>query len=306
MRCHCDALVMIDRNSMKLVALLLLCHLSKATRYPCDQARPCGCGASPVEINTGTSEGASVVPFSWSMVVSVRYDFLKNGDSTMHVCGGTILDHSWILTAANCFDSIRLELPNWNITIAAGIHRRSQASGIIRKVDEVILHPNWTSEWRSYLHDIALLRLSVPLDFENHSTIARTCLPPRRATLEETLQYPSNNQSLVVVGWGRITADGNNSDALQQISVYSVNDDTTECVNGTEDPFSQFCAGSMNDPSGRKFAFPQYFFYQNLFLSIGTCYGMSNALILNLSLFFCDQVILVVQSFSGKKIIGSK
>ena len=241
-------------NPVRLLLLLCLCQFSQATRYPCDRTRSCGCGSSPEDIHASIVPGESAVPASWSMLVSIRYDLLKKGDSETHVCGGTILDHSWILTAANCFESIRDEIAQANITIAAGIGRRSQASQIIREVDEVILHPRWRSKGRNHLHDIALLRLSEPLDFQNHSLITRTCLPPRRATLEETLQYPSNNQSLVVVGWGRTDPHGNDSNTSQQISVYPIDLGTTECANETDNPYSQFCAGLRNGTSGRKFS----------------------------------------------------
>ncbi|CAF0854945.1 unnamed protein product [Adineta ricciae] len=213
------------------------------------QKHSCGCGHSNVEINTRIINGEEAVPFSWSMVVSIRYDLIHNGNSLMHVCGGTILTESFILTAANCLDELKGSVINANVTIAAGIHRRSQPRQIIRSVDQVIIHPNWTGSWNQYENDIALLHLSQPIDFSRNSLITRTCLPEQLSTDEELLQYPVPGLNLVVVGWGRRVFHGDDSDILQQLPVTTLNNNHTICKNMISDPLSQFCA-KLHDASG--------------------------------------------------------
>ena len=84
------------------------------------------------------------------MIVSIRYNLFRDGYFLRHACGGTILSESYILTAASCFDGVvGSDIEFENVTIAAGIHRRSQPIQIIRKVDKITAHPNWTSAWNS-------------------------------------------------------------------------------------------------------------------------------------------------------------
>jgi trypsin len=180
-----------------------------------------------------------------------HYDFLNDGDVTKHACGGTILSNSYILTAANCFDGIRdLENPPY-MTVAAGIYRRSQSQQIIRAIDRIIIHPNWTISGARSHHDIALLHLAEPLDFKLSSSITRTCLSSQLNTTKELIQYPAHDTTLFVVGWGRLTPDGYDSDILRQIAVYSIDHNDTVCTDLINDTESQFCAGIHNTNTGQ-------------------------------------------------------
>ena len=69
--------------------------------YKCDRrAVSCGCSLYPVAFTSSRIVGgAEAVPFSWSMIVSIRFGLLDG-----HSCAGTILDAAHILTAAHCVD----------------------------------------------------------------------------------------------------------------------------------------------------------------------------------------------------------
>ncbi|UJR25720.1 hypothetical protein I4U23_007071 [Adineta vaga] len=234
---------------------LLICNvLTEGSRFECKKEYSCGCGHTNVEVNARIISGEEAVPFSWSMIVSLRYDFIHNGNTMMHVCGGTILTESYILTAANCLDEIQGDIKLANLTIAAGIHRRSQPRQIIRDINQVIIHPNWTGSWNRYENDIVLLHLSEPLDFLQNSFITRTCLPTQLNTDEELIHNPPSGTNLVVAGWGRTVSHGDESDILRQLVVISLDNNHTKCRNIISNPNSQFCAGQRD-------------------LSIGPCYG---------------------------------
>jgi hypothetical protein len=230
-------------RSFSLLLLVSINVLIDAEHFKCNKKLSCGCGKSNVEINARIINGEEAVPYSWSMIISLRYDFLVNGNSFTHVCGGTILTDSYILTAANCFDRINGDVKLANITIAAGIHKRSQPRQIIRDVDEIIIHPNWTDQRNRYEHDIALLHLSEPLDFQMNPFLTRTCLPLQLNTSETLMKYPPVGTSLAVVGWGRSVFYGDDSDILRQTIVSLIEQTDAKCADIVTDPNSQFCAG---------------------------------------------------------------
>ncbi|XP_061296427.1 transmembrane protease serine 4 isoform X3 [Bos javanicus] len=88
---------------------------------------------------------------SWPWQVSIQYD-------KQHICGGSILDPHWILTAAHCFWK-HLDVPNWKVR--AGSDRLGSFPSLpVAKI--FILEPNATYPRE---HDIALVKLQLPLTF---------------------------------------------------------------------------------------------------------------------------------------------
>ncbi|CAF0857061.1 unnamed protein product [Adineta ricciae] len=230
--------------------LLNLNVVCRAASYACEKkAVSCGCGQAAVAINARIVNGEEAVPYSWPMMVSLRYKCKTNGDSTTHCCGGTILSESYILTAAHCVDTLPENVKDQNVTIAAGMHDQSKQNRIIRNVDKIIFHPLWKTFHTEYQYDIALLRLSKPLDLQTNSSLARTCLPPRFDTLEKMLDYSSNATGLVVIGWGKLGTDGNFPDLLQQVSVNSIPYLDRRCTKVMSYPSVQMCAGVDDDIS---------------------------------------------------------
>lgn len=236
---------------MRLVLfIVLIISISiNAKYYKCNKNLSCGCSYNDVEINTRIINGETAIPYSWSMIVSIRYDFFHDGIFLRHACGGTILTDSYILTAASCLEGFQGDIKSANMTISSGIHRRSQPIEIIRDVDDAIIHPNWTGSWVND-YDIALLHLSEPLNIEINPYITRTCLSSQLDNTNELLSYPLINKTLAVVGWGRTTSFGDDSDILRQMFVLTIDHNNTKCSSKIIDPIRQFCAGFYDSSSG--------------------------------------------------------
>lgn len=242
---------------MKISEEILLCiilnfgiYFSNAERFRCNRANLCGCGAAHVSTNTKIINGESTVPYSWSMVVSIRYDHLAVGRSDMHICGGTIVANSYVLTAASCFINITDDVYSKSITVAAGVQRRSQKIQTIRQVDEVIFHPDWLNSRSNLDHNIALLHLTEPLDFPTDRRISKTCLPTEINNITQVMSYPVEHQKLVIVGWGRTNLSDENSDSLKQSFVHSTTLNATECRNVSNDSQMQFCTDHSYQTTG--------------------------------------------------------
>lgn len=212
---------------LKLFLLLSVTILCDTIYYECD------------EIDEKDS-----IQYSWSMIVSLRYDCQHKGDSITHCCSGTILTESYILTAADCVDSLSSD-----ITIVAGIDNRSESEQIIRKVDQIIIHPKWTNERHSLKYNIALLHLLNPFDFTLDKHITRTCSPTRLNLPEDVVKYSSNSTRLVVIEWNSIkqNVDAMTSVNLQQTEMTLVDNNDRICNELIYNVEQQFCTRFYRD-----------------------------------------------------------
>jgi len=70
--------------------------------YQCDKKAPCGCGQTDVNLTiSGIIGGEAAIKNSWPMIVSLQYN-------DQHICGGTILSDSFVLTSATCLTYLNM------------------------------------------------------------------------------------------------------------------------------------------------------------------------------------------------------
>ena len=172
-----------------------------------------------------------------SIMVSVRYDCQQKGDSSTHCCSGIILTESYVLTAAECVDH-----STDDITVVAGFHNRSRSDQIIRKIDQITIHPQWTIDRVSFKYNIALLHLSNPFNFTIDRHITRACGAVN-------LKSP-NSTRLVVIQWNSIQQnfDATTYVNLQQNEMILAEKNDPICHRLIDDVEQQFCI-RFNRPS---------------------------------------------------------
>jgi secreted trypsin-like serine protease len=203
--------------------------------YQCDKTSTCGCGPTPVVLTPlRIVGGENAAEFSWPMIASLRW---MNEDA--HICGGSIISNSYILTAAHCIRFIP-DSPI-DVTIAVGMTNLSDPKQIRRTVDRAYIHPSYIGRNDNYRHDIALLHINQSLTFEVHPSIAKTCIHRLSPSILNN-QYIKNGTRLTVIGWGdtKVVSD---PQILQQVEVYAIDNEDQICKNSMNDSQTQFCAG---------------------------------------------------------------
>ncbi|TMW50892.1 hypothetical protein DOY81_004036 [Sarcophaga bullata] len=93
-----------------------------------------------------------------------------------HWCGAVLIHQYWILSAAHCVHNDLFNLPVpplW--TVVLGEYNRAIESGYEQRIpiDKIVLHKSY----QNFLHDLVLMKLSMPADLSKKSNIRRICLP---------------------------------------------------------------------------------------------------------------------------------
>ncbi|XP_078374456.1 chymotrypsinogen A-like [Oculina patagonica] len=107
--------------------------------------------------------GEDATPNSWPWQISLRNKYYKNGE---HVCGRSLIEKDWVLTAAHCV--MRDQRPS-SYKVIVGAHHRTGSPTSVQEtinVTKVISHSGFNfvgSGYKDLRHDVALLKLEKPI-----------------------------------------------------------------------------------------------------------------------------------------------
>ncbi|XP_048018997.1 chymotrypsinogen A-like [Megalobrama amblycephala] len=178
--------------------------------------------------------GQNAMAGSWPWQVSIQ------DKDIMHVCGGSLINKDWVLSAAHCFERSMSISSNIRISLGCRSQFGSNLHEITRTVSVVIKHPNYDESTRD--NDIVLLKLSSSVNFSEY--INPVCLAAAGST------FAAGTESWVT-GWG-LLQNGNKeiSDILQEVMIPIVsNSDCDDAYEGIITS-NMICAGLLNQ--GRK------------------------------------------------------
>ncbi|XP_062069286.1 plasma kallikrein isoform X2 [Lepus europaeus] len=169
------------------------------------------------KINARIVGGSNSSRGEWPWQVSLQVKLAAQS----HVCGGSIIGHQWVLTAAHCFDG--LPFPEiWRIY--GGILYLSEVTKetAFSQIKQIIIHPKYKISETG--HDIALIQLQAPL---NDTDIQKPiCLPSK----DDTNAIYTN---CWVTGWGFTKEKGEIQNILQKANIPLVTNE--ECQRSYRD-----------------------------------------------------------------------
>ncbi|XP_046572042.1 chymotrypsin A-like [Haliotis rubra] len=180
------------------------------------------CGITLVSHNHRIVGGGQAEPHEYPWQVSLRY----NGQ---HLCGGTLIDDQWVLTAAHCFQQTYGNY--W--TVAIGLHDiyNVQYSQVIDAA-RVFTHAGYSSSTNS--NDVAIVKLAKRVDTQ-HKDTRTACLPDRDETFDGLV--------CTVTGWGAAYSEGHIQRYLQEVDVPIMNNKLCAYYMGSHIHASNICAG---------------------------------------------------------------
>ncbi|MCO5250940.1 MAG: trypsin-like serine protease [Candidatus Kapabacteria bacterium] len=150
---------------------------------------------------------ADIEDYPWQIAI---FTVDADGNLEEQMCGGSIIDPFWILTAAHCV----LEDAHKTQKIVAHITRRSQPDqGQVIEISDYIIHEGFDTE--IIQNDVALLRLAYPIDTSKFGSKPIRLLSPD----EEQNGLISPGTMATTTGWGMTTYGGDASEWLQVTSL---------------------------------------------------------------------------------------
>ncbi|XP_056152889.1 transmembrane protease serine 9-like [Lampris incognitus] len=185
---------------------------TKTTTAPSNPLSAKLCGLTPLDNRIVGGEDAPAG--SWPWQTSLQW-------FGSHVCGGSLINREWVISAAHCFFSSNPS--NWKISLGRQNLQGSNPNQLSRSVSRIILHPNYNSDTND--NDIALLRLSSPVKFTDY--IRPVCLAASDSVF-------NNGTDSWVTGWGGINEEISLPfpQTLQEVEVPVVGNRRCNCLNG--------------------------------------------------------------------------
>ncbi|XP_029214124.1 serine protease 41-like isoform X2 [Acropora millepora] len=178
---------------------------------------------------------------AWPWQVALFLDGLQ-------VCGGSLIDDEWIVTACHCFKGYHSsEDPRrWKVKLGS---RQAEFMATrfeqTRKIVQIIFHPDYFGEIENGVlarppdYDIALLRLSKPVKY--NSFVQPVCLAA------EDDSFPQG-KTCYITGWGTTGWGKPQSKFLEQASIRLISGkdcNEQKSYNGIV-PHTSLCAGVQN------------------------------------------------------------
>uniref|UniRef100_A0A1A9X1D6 Peptidase S1 domain-containing protein n=1 Tax=Glossina brevipalpis TaxID=37001 RepID=A0A1A9X1D6_9MUSC len=176
--------------------------------------------------------GTAALPGEFPFMISLRYS-----SSGRHVCGASLLNRVWALTAAHCVK--RFEAFQLNIQYDSNVLQVNSSK--VSNVSHIYVHEGYNNSNR-FIHDIALLRLAKPLKLKGNF---------RSIRLPEFNSLIPNETPAILIGWGLNGTGGMIQKCLQKVDLQIFDDQNCSERYDLKLHNSTICAGVPEGGKGQ-------------------------------------------------------
>uniref|UniRef100_A0A3B3T8T1 Zgc:100868 n=1 Tax=Paramormyrops kingsleyae TaxID=1676925 RepID=A0A3B3T8T1_9TELE len=192
------------------------------------------CGQAP--LNTRIVGGENAPPGSWPW----QANLLQTFPTYQIMCGGSLINSKWVLSAAHCFSSTNTA--NWNVYLGRQELSGTNPNEQVRTLSSIFPHPLYNSS--THDNDLALLELSTTVTFSDF--IRPICLAASSSTFY-------NGTETWVTGWGnfKYNVPLPSPATLQELEVLIVGNNKCNCLyGGSIITTNMICAGVLAGGKG--------------------------------------------------------
>ncbi|XP_014870612.1 testisin-like [Poecilia latipinna] len=187
------------------------------------------CGVAPLNTKIVGGDGATAGSWPWQVSIHRR---------SSHVCGGTLINSQWVLTAAHCI--LTTTVSEWTLYFGRQTQAGPNNNEVSRQLSQIIVHPNYNNSL--FNNDLALMKLSSSVSFTNFI---------RPICLASNLSQFFNATSCWITGWGRLLSNVSlpSTSNLQEVEVPVIGNNECACSYTATDATitgKMMCAGQEN------------------------------------------------------------
>ncbi|KFB35197.1 serine protease 14 [Anopheles sinensis] len=222
----------------------MVCCLNVLPEFP-------GCGVMNM-LRSGGDQITSIEEFPWAVLI----EYQKQNGEYGYLCGGSLINERYVLTAAHCVTSLshgwkvhRVRLGEWDLSSNPDCIQHTgntvvevcNSSPIDMDIETIVVHSGYTHA-KTYHNDIALIRMARDVNFS--LSVQPICLPlPKRI-----ININHEDTSTIAVGWGR-TETGHASQVKMKVDL--IVQSLEECKllyesKGASLMDTQMCVGGMD------------------------------------------------------------